>query len=147
MKQINGDNPGNFLNKILYFFQCIINHKKGTNAYCEINNPTLSILNLETFNKSPSRLLCDGLWNSIDYENIKSQLNSNLNFFDIGCGSGLYGTFLKKFSSQYFESYTGLDVYKNDKYPQEFSHITDKAENVFQYIDKKINFVISQSAL
>ena len=147
MKQINGDNPGNILNKLLYFFQCINNHKKGSNESCEINNATLSILNLDTFDKSPSRLLCDGLLNSMDYGNLKLQLNSDLNFFDIGCGSGKYGKLLRKLSNQYFGSYTGLDIYKNDKYPAEFNHICAKAENVSQYINKKINFVISQSAL
>ena len=147
MEQINGDNPGNILNRLLYFFQCTNNHKKGSNDSCEISNPRLTISGLDTFDKSPSRLLCDGLWNSIDYENLKLQLNSDLNFFDIGCGSGKYGKLLKKLSNQYFGSYTGLDIYKNDKYPAEFNHICTKAENVSQYINKKINFVISQSAL
>jgi len=147
MKQINGDNPGNILNRLLYFFQCINNHKKGSDDSCEISNPYLTILNLDTFDKSPSRLLCDGLWNSIDYGNLKLQLNSDLNFFDIGCGSGRYGKLLKKISNQYFGSYTGLDIYKNDKYPVEFNHICSKAESGSQYINKKINFVISQSAL
>ena len=147
MKQINGDNPGSLLDRILYFYQCIRDHKKGSKISCEISNPTLSILNLDTFDKSPSRLLCDGLWNSIDYENLKLQLNSDLNFFDIGCGTGRYGKLLRKFSNQFFESYTGLDIYKNDKFPQEFNHICAKAENASQYIDKKINFVLSQSAL
>ncbi len=147
MKQINGDNPGNTLNRLLYFFQCINNHKKGSHKSCEISNPTLSISGLNTSKRSPSRLLCDGLWNSLDFRNLKLQLNSDLNFFDIGCGSGNYGKFLKGLSNQYFGSYTGLDIYKNDKYPTEFNHICDKAENVYQYINEKINFVISQSAL
>ena len=147
MKQINGDNPGNIFNRLLYFFQCINNHKKGSNEPCEISNPTLSILNLDTFDKSPSRLLCNGFWNSIDYRNLRLHLNSDLNFFDIGCGSGVYGNLLRKYSSKYFGSYTGLDIYKNHKYPSEFIHICDKAEKVSQYINKKINFVISQSTL
>lgn len=100
MKQINGDNPGNILNRLLYFFQCINNHKKGSDDSCEISNPYLTISSLETFDKTPSRLLCDGLWNSIDYGNLKLQLNSDLNFFDIGCGSGKYGKLLKKISNQ-----------------------------------------------
>jgi SAM-dependent methyltransferase len=147
MKQINGDNPGNILNRLLYFFQCIHDHKKGSDISCEINNPYLTISSLETFDRTPSRLLCDGLWNSINYENLKLQLNSDLNFFDIGCGAGTYGKFLKKMSSQYFGSYTGLDIYKHNEYPSEFTHIKDKAENASNYINNKTNIVISQSAL
>ena len=147
MKQINGDSPGNILNRLLYFFQCIHNHKKGSDISCEISNPYLTTSNLETFDRTPSRLLCNALWNSINYENLKLQLNSDLNFFDIGCGSGEYGKFLKKISNQYFGSYTGLDIYKNDKYPTEFNHICSQAANVSKYINKKINFVISQSTL
>ena len=147
MKQINGDNPGNFINRLLYFYQCLNNHRKGISRSCEIFKPTLSTLNLDTFGKTPSRLLCDAFWNSIDYGNLKLKLSSNLNFFDIGCGSGLYGTFLKKITGHYFSSYTGLDIYKNQNYPKEFNHITSKAENVYSYINKQTNFVISQSAL
>ena len=147
MKKINGDNPGNFLNRLLYFYQCLRDHRKGKNSSSEIYKPNLSISNLNTFSKTPSRLLCDAFWNSIDYKNLRLQLNSNLNFFDIGCGSGIYGKFLKKINYKYFSSYTGLDIYKNHNYPSEFNHITSKAENVNQYINKKTNFVISQSAL
>ena len=147
MKQINGDNPGNFLNRLLYFYQCLSDHRKGINKSCETYKPTLSIKNLSTLSKTPTRLLCDGFWNSINYESLKLQLNSNLNFFDIGCGSGLYGNFLKKLSGEHFSSYIGLDIYKNDNYPLEFNHIKSKAEDVNQYIEKKTNFVLSQSAL
>ena len=147
MRKINGDNPGSFLNRLLYFYQCLRDHRKGKNSSSEIYKPTLSISNLNTFSKTPSRLLCDAFWNSIDYKNLRLQLNSNLNIFDIGCGSGIYGKFLKKITDKYFSSYTGLDIYKNHNYPSEFNHITSKAENINQYINKKTNFVISQSAL
>ena len=147
MKQINGDNPGNFGKRLLYFYQCLKDHRKGINRSFEIFKPTLSLLNLDTFGKTPSRLLCDAFWNSIDYENIKLKLNSNLNFFDIGCGSGLYGIFLKQITGRYFSSYTGLDIYKNDIYPKEFNHIISKAENVYSHINKETNFIMSQSSL
>lgn len=147
MKKINGDNPGSFLHRLLYFYQCLSDHRKGINDSCNIFKPALSISNLNTFDKTPSRLLCDAFWNSIDYENLKLKLNSNLNFFDIGCGSGSYGKFLKEIASDCFSSYTGLDIYKNHNYPTEFNHITSKAENVYQYINEETNFILSQSAL
>ena len=147
MNKINGDNPRNVFERIFYFYQCIKNHNIGLKVSCDIIKPKLSITNLNTFNKSPSRLLCDGLWNSIDYENLKEQLKSNFNFFDIGCGSGIYGQLLENFSGSLFKSYTGLDVYKNPRYPARFNHIKDKAENISKHINDDINFVMSQSAL
>jgi len=147
MKKINGDNLGGFLNRILYFYQCINDHKKGSNKSCNIYNPILSISDTKTFGKTPARILCDGFWSSINFENLKLQLNSNLNFFDIGCGSGLYGKFLKDITGKFFDNYTGLDIYKHRDYPLEFNHINTKAENVYNHIDKKTNFVISQSSL
>lgn len=147
MKKINGDNPGTIINRFLYFYQCLSDQRKGVNYTCDIFKPTLSMSNLNTFSKTPSRLLCDAFWNSINFENLKSKLNSNLNFFDIGCGSGSYGKFLKKITGEYFSSYTGLDIYKNHNFPSEFNHINSSADNVNKYIKINTNFVISQSAL
>ena len=147
MKKINGDNPGTIINRFLYFYQCLSDQRKGVNYTCDIFKPTLSMSNLNTFSKTPSRLLCDAFWNSINYENLKLKLNSNLNFFDIGCGSGSYGKFLKKIAGEYFSSYTGLDIYKNHNFPSEFNHINSSADNVNKYIGINTNFVISQSAL
>ncbi len=147
MNKINGDNPGTVLNRFLYFNQCLSDQRKGENYPCDIFKPNLSLSNINTFSKTPSRLLCDAFWNSINYENLKSKLNSNLNFFDIGCGSGSYGKFLKKITGEYFSSYTGLDIYKNHNFPSEFNHINSSANNVNKYIKMNTNFVISQSAL
>jgi SAM-dependent methyltransferase len=147
MKQINGDKPGNVLNKLLYFYQCINNHKTGSDKSCEISNPTLSIINLDTFDKSPSRLLCDGFWNSIDFENLKLQLNSNLNIFDIGCGSGKYGKFLEKLSNQFFEIIPDWIFIKSINIQKNLIIYAIVQRMFVAYINKKINFVISQSAL
>lgn len=147
MKKINGDNPGKIVNRFLYFYQCLSDQRKGISENCDIFKPSLSISNLDTFNKTPSRLLCDAFWNSINYENLKLKLDSNLNFFDIGCGSGSYGKFLKKITGKYFSSYTGLDIYKNQNYPKEFNHINSSADEVYKYINLNSNFIISQSAL
>ena len=147
MKKINGDNIKGILNRILYFYQCISDQKKGSNKSCTVYNPILSISKTTTSGKTPSRILCDSFWSSINFENLKNQLNSNLNFFDIGCGSGLYGKFLKNITSEFFGDYNGLDIYKHHDYPSEFNHINSKAENIYNYIGKKTNFVISQSSL
>ena len=147
MKKINGDKINGLINKILYFPQCLIDQKCGDNKYIKIDNPTLSTFDIKTYGKTPSRILCEAFWNSIDYENVEIQLGSKLNFFDIGCGSGHHGELYKNLSKQSYESYTGLDTYKHDQFPLKFNHIMDKAENISQYINKKINFVTSQSSL
>jgi len=91
--------------------------------------------------------MCDAFWNSIDYESFEIQFKSRLNFFDIGCGSGRYGNLIKKFSKKSFNSYTGLDLYKNEDFPIYFTHILDRAENSSKYINEETNFVMSQSSL
>lgn len=63
MKKINGDKITNFIDRILYFYQCLVDHNKGKNKYIKIENPTLSTSNIKKFNKSPSRILCDLFWN------------------------------------------------------------------------------------
>lgn len=144
---INGDKVKNYLEKLSYFKQCLQDHKKGLNYFSKILKPNLIISKLETYNRSPSRLLCNAFWNSIDYKKLETKLQSKINFLDIGCGSGQYGNFFKKISGNSFKSYMGLDIYKHDKFPNEFQHKLDKAENSHKYIDDKINFVISQSSL
>lgn len=147
MKKINGDKIKGILNRFFYFYQCLVDQRKGINSYIEINNPSLLNNNLETYCKSPSRILCEAFWHSIDYKDLESQLKSKINFFDIGCGSGHHGNLYENLSKSSFESYTGLDIYKHDKFPEKFKHIIDKAESISKHINKKINFVTSQSSL
>ena len=147
MKKINGDKLKGTLNRFLYFYQCLLDQRKGTNSYIQINNPNLLNNNLETYGKSPSRILCEAFWNSIDYKNLELQLKSKINFFDIGCGSGHHGTVSENLSKDSFQSYTGLDIYKHEQFPEKYGHIIDKAENISKYINKNINFVTSQSSL
>ncbi len=147
MKKINGDKIKGILSRIMYFFQCLLDQNKGKSKYIKIENPTLSISNINTFKKTPSRILCEAFWNSIDYENLEIQLKSKINFFDIGCGSGHHGIMYEKLCSNSFGSYTGLDVYKNARFPPKYFHVLDKAENVSNHINKKINFISSQSSL
>jgi|TARA_B110000027_G_C16058735_1_gene273394 hypothetical protein len=147
MKKINGDQINSFLDRFLYIYQCLLDQNTGKNGYIKIENPTLSISGVESFNKSPSRLLCDIFWNSINYKDLEQQLKSKINFFDIGCGSGSYGNLIKDFSNDSFESYSGLDIYKSTKFSKEFNFFLDSANNAYKHIDNKTNFVMSQSAL
>lgn len=147
MKQINGDKINGKINRILYFYQCIINWNKGSVGNINYNYPKLSIDNVNKAKKSSSRILCDAFWNSIDYANLKSQLKNQLNFFDIGCGSGNYGKLYENLSGPFFGSYTGIDIYKHKNFPEKFKFIESSAENISQYINDRVNFITSQSAL
>ena len=80
---INGDNKLSFFNRIYYFAQCVLNHKKGSNFYLKTLTPKLSIKNLQTNKLSPSRLLCDAFWNTIDFKFLAKQLNAKLNIIDL----------------------------------------------------------------
>ncbi len=144
---INGDNKLSTIKRLLYFIQCIIDHNKGSHFHLDILNPKLSIKNMEINKLSPSRLLCDAFWNTIDYKGLSKQLGAKLNIIDLGCGNGDYGKFIKKLADKSFGSYTGLDIYKDKKFPSYFSHIKSKAENTYKFVKKDNNFIMSQSAL
>ena len=81
-----------------------------------------------------------------DWKLIETLMKENRSILDIGCGDGKYGTRYKKLLNKKLKSYSGLDVYKNKDFPNEFTHILDKAENCFLHL-KGINLVVSQSAL
>ena len=65
----------------------------------------------------------------------------------MGCGSGCYGLIFKTLAKDNFGNYSGIDIYKNKKYPKEFTHHLDDAKNAANYISNETNFIVSQSAL
>ena len=144
---INGDDINGLGKKLYYFFQSLQYHRIGNPSNIVTNSIKLSLRNVETENKSPSRILCDAFWASINYSNLSDQLKSKLYFLDLGCGDGMYGKFIQKLSENNFGSYTGLDIYKDKKFPTIYGHVMDKAENAHIYIKSKTNIIISQSAL
>ena len=144
---INGDVKPTAFQRLWYFVQCLNNHRKGSNKQLKTLNPHLSLSGLDTNIKTPSRLLCDAFWNSIDFSYLEKQLGAKLHILDLGCGSGLYGIFLARLSKQSFGSYTGLDIYKHENFPTEFKHILAKAEDAKIYINQETNLIVSQSAL
>ncbi|MDC3208234.1 hypothetical protein OBA27_00665 [Pelagibacteraceae bacterium] len=144
---INGDNTKGIINRLLYFPQCIYNHNKGKKFDVVVKSPKLDIKKVYTCSGSPSRITCDVFWKSINYKIISDTIGNKINFFDIGTGKGEYGTLLKNVSESSFGSYTGIDIYKNINFPDEFTHILDEAVNTNKYISDHTNFIISQSTL
>ncbi len=146
-KDLNGDILEGALQKFWYFFQCLRNHQKGDAEAIYLLGPNLLCEGLDLSDLSPSRALCNCFWRSINYAHLERELGSKLHFLDLGCGNGKYGLFLKNWSSSSFGSYTGIDIYKNNDFPQIFEHHTAKAEDAHMFVNKSTNVIISQSAL
>lgn len=144
---INGDNVEGYWEKFLYFPQCCLNyfdHEK--NVKCEFwEDIDSDLVNLGT--GTPSRILCDSFWRSINYESLSLQFGKQLHFFDLGAGSGAYAGFFETLSGKRFGSYTGLDVYQNIDFPKKHKLILSDANHASEYLRPQNNFIVSQSAL
>ena len=141
---LNGDNISGVWNKILYFPQCLYAAKIGNSHKLDIANIKLKTIKFSA--GTPSRILCDMFWETIDYDNLASQLGGSVNIFDIACGRGHYGLKYRGLLKKKFGSYTGIDIYKHKQFPSEFNHILDKAECSVNYLDNH-NMITSQSGL
>tara|TARA_B100001093_G_scaffold473020_1_gene496608 strand:- start:322 stop:1242 length:921 start_codon:yes stop_codon:yes gene_type:complete len=144
---INGDNILSLFERFWYFPQCIKNHFMERKLSITLKKPRLNFNKIQTCTGSPSRIACNTFWKSVDYEKISKSIGEELNFFDIGSGNGEYGNLMKNLSGNSFGSYAGIDIYKHNDYPLEFHHYLDDAKNISKYINKNINFIISQSSL
>jgi SAM-dependent methyltransferase len=102
-----------------------------------------------TFDRTPSRILCNVFWSLVDWAAIRDELGP-LTIHDIGCGSGRYGKLVRDFAgfpidyygyeiaeyktwAEYADPRTKFALYDGHTYESTFAH----APNVF----------ISQSAL
>lgn len=145
---VNGDEKNGIFRRSWYFFQCLRNQRKGViDDSVTILTPTLCSGEILKVGPSPARLLCDAFWASLDYFNLEKELEGKLKFFDVGCGSGRYGYFLQKYSKSSFESYTGLDIYKDVAFPAEFKHRLGRVEESIDKIEDDVNVLISQSVM
>lgn len=144
---INGDNIKGFRERVVYFAQCIINHYRGSKNSIDIKKVTLDLAKVHNFKGSPSRILCNLFWDTVDWFSISKSLDAPLHFFDIGCGKGNYGKLIQDLTADCFGSYVGLDIYKADSFPPEFEHILSDAVYADEHLPKETNIIISQSAL
>ena len=142
---INGDGINGIWQRIFYFPQCILSSMRGQTKGLIIRKVSLKIEALENTG-TPDRRLSNMFWETLNWKVLAEHLGNKVNILDIGCGDGKYGTRYKKLLNKKLKSYSGLDVYKNKDFPNEFTHILDKAKNCFLHL-KGINLVVSQSAL
>lgn len=99
---------------------------------------------------SPSRLLSDMFWHSLPWQQIEERLGQ-IGLLDTGCGSGIYYHKLQQYSGSKIVSYNGIDIYEHKKWKEEGSenvhfHVYDGL-NISGFLNKKVNFIISQSAI
>ena len=143
-KMINGDHKLSWKERLFYFPQSI----KQWNVLSKGQLP-IRFVKLKSTNEkigTPSRRLCNMFWHTLNWANVAKQLGGQVRVFDVACGAGQYGLKYQSYLGQNFSSYTGLDVYKHDNFPAEFTHILDKAENIHHYITDH-NLILSQSGL
>jgi hypothetical protein len=97
---------------------------------------------------SPSRMLSDLFWISLDWSSIEKHIGSPIKIFEVGCGTGRYGSLIE--SSYPIHSYTGLDLVESKEWAKVknngFNFVQSSFEN-FQEIVTDQNVIISQSAL
>ena len=144
---INGDEIRNLGDRIAYFPQCVVNGLVGNRNLIQVCYISLIDDAKATNIGSPARRLNNMFWASVDWVALSKKLNGNVHVLDIGCGKGGSGNRFKTYLKKHFGSYSGLDIYKAESFPDKFRHIKDKAENVSRYIDDTVNLITSQSAL
>lgn len=152
---LDGDRPNHSLiHKILYYTCNIINNRaprvtvdsdiKQRKFTCNWE----SVWNVSPQKASPSRKLSDLFWHSLPWKKIQTEL-TQVNILDIGCGSGNYSQRIFPHLNN-DSTYTGVDVYTNKNWQNlqgdkvHFHMI--KGDSIKNFLDHKINFVMSQSA-
>lgn len=154
---LNGDTHLSLTQKIDYFFGC---YSENMNSHTDVD-PRIKLYgyapmscsvnpreNSKNDTRSPSRALGDAFWNDLNFSALCAE--GPLRVLEIGCGSGLYGSFLKKILKSDFHSYIGIDVVANKDWnkfedDKSFSFKIGSAEELASTFDA--NLIITQSAL
>ena len=142
---INGDEIRNLGDRIAYFPQCVVNGLVGNRNLIQVCY--ISLIDDAKATNIGGQKTNNMFWASVDWVASSKKLNGNVHVLDIGCGKGRSGNRFKNIFEKHFGSYSGLDIYKAESFPDKFRHIKDKAENVSRYIDDTVNLITSQSAL
>jgi SAM-dependent methyltransferase len=102
---------------------------------------------------SPSRLLSNLFWVSLDWAKIKEELG-DVHVLDIGCGNGHYARRLLQWSGGRLSSYHGVDITERDEWNSVRSELPTATFAVLNdhsdwssHIRDKTNLIVSQSAL
>lgn len=153
--QLNSDYPLGFANKYLYLFLNTIvaflpaklPNKLARYKFSPSEQILSQAINDEESPISPSRLLSNSFWNSLNWELMRGILNDDLRVAEVGCGSGRYGRRLNSLSP--LSSYLGIDLFRSEEwntYQDNFTFVQDSYENFSTHITDE-NLLITQSAI
>ena len=145
---INGDNAYSAWQKVAYIAQCLFfrDYRYFLKKNLNIRKVSLQAISEPTRLESPSRLLSNMFWASVDWAALSGELKDKINILDIGCGDGSYGVRYETLLGSAFGSYKGLDVYKSENFPARFGHVLETAERADAHA-VAVNIVTSQSVL
>ena len=152
IKNFSADKKLNILEKLLWFCIAFLNIQlkgKISNRVKTMNYlSNITILKNENFsNLSPIRLVCNNFWQSLNWDEINNNLDDEIKFLEVGCGSGRYYDFLNKINIKQNIKYLGIDIKrKNFVENRKKKFILDEAENIDKYL-KNVNFLFTQSAI
>ena len=153
--QLNSDYPLGILNKYLYLLVNIIvaylpsrlPKKLARYKFSPSEEVISKAISEEDSPISPSRLLSNSFWNSLNWDLINEILKNDLRVAEIGCGSGRYGGRLNTLSP--LSSYLGIDLFQSENwqgFQDNFTFVQDSYENFSSHVTDQ-NLLITQSAI
>ena len=97
---------------------------------------------------SPSRIICNIFWEQLDWGLVRSQLGGEIRVIEVGCGTGRYGTKLRKIAQ--IDSYKGIDIQGSEQWYanalENFEFEVGSYEN-FLSLASGENLILTQSAI
>ena len=156
MHVINADRELDTIKKIQYFilnFICNLKCKVrivnfSTKKFSPTEDQIDSHLKSLSEPQSPSRILSNIFWESIDWSFVNETLQGEIRAIEVGCGSGRYGRKISQLTQ--IQSYMGVDIANspdwNSNSESNFDYVLGSYEEFDSIVDKQ-NLVITQSAL
>jgi len=154
---INADYRLSFFNKLKWFALNYFNNiNEGSNIDPELINQHFKIkdillLSNSPADKTPSRTLCNLYWSDLDWQYITLKLKNKIDVLEVGCGTGNYGRLLSQKLGPSLNSYTGIDLFRQEEWSEfnsfkNFKFKIGTANNINQDLTGK-NFIFTQSAI
>ena len=159
---INADVPLSVKDSFLWLWQNFkflrasskVKYQPAVRQYLyEASAETLSEIDIAQL-PTPSRLLCNSLWDDFNWDEIVASLGKDLQILECGCGNGRYGRRVVKTLEKYSPKYVGFDAVLNNRWAEDaiempsMEYRNSRSSDIKAMLDEiKPNLIISQSAL